>query len=106
MNDTRIELLREYVKQEPDDPFNWYALAMEEQKHNAQRAEEIYLHLLNAFPEYVPTYYQGGLFYLESGKLDKALEILRTGLIKCESQKNTKTRNEIQSLIMELEDDL
>ena len=104
MNDARLELLRKYVDEEPEDPFNWYALAIEEQKHNTLKAEEIYQHLLRSFPDYIPTYYQAGLLYIESGNPRDALKILNTGLLKCVEQKNSKTKNEIQSLMLQIED--
>lgn len=103
MNDTRLKLLRQYVEEEPLDPFNWYALAMEEQKYDLQRAEAVYQHLLSTFPDYIPAYYQSALLYIELGNHDKALDILKEGLLQCERQRNFKTKNEIQALIYELE---
>lgn len=101
----RLELMRQYVKEEPNDPFNWYALAMEEQKLDKKRAAEIYEHVLNTFPDYIPAYYHSGLLLFELGNHDKALRVLQTGLKKCDEQKNFKTRNEIRALIEEFSDD-
>lgn len=99
--DNRLALLRQYVKEEPNDPFNWYALAMEEQKNDTEKAAEIYEHVLNTFPDYIPAYYHSGLLHLGLGNHDKALQILKVGLVKCDEQKNIKTRKEIQALIEE-----
>jgi tetratricopeptide (TPR) repeat protein len=105
MNISRLELLRKYVDEEPSDPFNWYSLALEEQKHNAATAAGIYQHLLKTFPEYIPTYYQAGLLYQQLGNHDLALEILKKGALECEKVQNLKTKREILSVIMEIEEE-
>lgn len=102
MNRTRLELLRQYTEEEPGDPFNWYALALEEQKHDLARAEEIYRHLLTNFKTYVPTYYHAGLLQWQSGNHDVALKILKEGIIQCEAAGDHKTKREIEAAIFEI----
>jgi tetratricopeptide (TPR) repeat protein len=104
MNLSRLELLRQYVNEEPDDPFNWYSLVLEEQKADVSKADALYQQLLTQFPDYVPTYYQAGIFYMQLGNHDRALDILKKGVEKCEKANDQKTRREILSIIMEMED--
>jgi tetratricopeptide (TPR) repeat protein len=103
MNISRLEQLRKYVEEEPADPFNWYSLALEEQKHTVAKADEIFQHLLAEFPDYIPTYYQAGLFYQKLGNHDQALKILKKGVSECEKVNNLKTKREILAVIEDME---
>ena len=104
MNQSRLQILRQYVEEDPDDPFNWYSLALEEQKENPAKAWELFNHLLAAFPDYIPTYYHAGILGEQLGNHDQAIKILRLGVQKCEAANNLKTKREIVSILEELED--
>ena len=52
----RIELLKEYMDQEPNDPFNIYALAIEYLNENIEKSLTYFTILINDFPSYLPTY--------------------------------------------------
>lgn len=57
MNSERIKLLEQYVEDDPNDPFNLYALALEYQKQNPAKAGKLFELLLAKHPDYLPTYY-------------------------------------------------
>ncbi len=58
---TRIEMLRRYLQEDPEDSFIRYALAMELANINKLgESEDLFKELLIKDPEYIATYYQYG----------------------------------------------
>ncbi|MFY0594365.1 tetratricopeptide repeat protein [Roseivirga sp.] len=107
MNDVRIDLLKKYIAEDPKDPFNYYGLACEYLQAKPEESLNIFKGLLKDHPDYLPTYYQAGQL-LESFELeDEALEVYQTGMELAETQKNTKTFQELksvhQNLLFEME---
>ena len=49
----RTELLKNYIKEEPENPFNYYALALEYLTSNKTEAVTLMKLLLTDFPQYV-----------------------------------------------------
>ena len=92
----RIKKLLEYLKEDPDDPFLLYALALEYQKSDNLQAKKYFDQLLHDHPDYLGTYYQAGHFYEKSGKKDKALKIFEKGMAKAEAQNNHHILRELQ----------
>lgn len=104
MNSERIKLLEQYVEDDPNDPFNLYALALEYQKQNPAKAGKLFELLLAKHPDYLPTYYIAGNFYADQAQNDKALEILRRGMALAKSKGEKTTAHELQSAIDLLDD--
>ena len=104
MNQDRLKLLEQFVKEEPDDPFNWYALALEEAKSNQARSCELFEHVLEKHPDYLPTYYHAGDLYMSLGNTKRAKAILEKGLNLAKQKKEQKTMNELRTLLDELID--
>nr|HAD53442.1 enzyme of heme biosynthesis [Algoriphagus sp.] len=46
----RKSLLKQYISEEPKNPFNWYALALEIQENEPEEAKLIFEKLLQEFP--------------------------------------------------------
>ena len=55
MNNDRIQQLIRFVQEEPGDPFNVYALAMEYVADEPRQAMACFDDLLTRFPDYLPT---------------------------------------------------
>jgi len=104
MNHDRLKLLEQFVKEEPEDPFNWYVLALEETKSNTGRACELFEHVLENHPDYLPSYYHAADLYLSLGNVNRAKVILEKGLILARQKKEQKTMNELRTLLDELID--
>lgn len=96
MNTARIELLRQYLEEQPDDPFNGYALAMEYMKGQPQKALEYLAILLEKHPDYLPTYYHAAALYAAMEQTDKASLLYEQGMELARIQKNQKTHDELQ----------
>ena len=107
MNEGRIELLEKYIKEEPNEPFNHYALANEYMASNRQKALNLFLEILKGFPDYLPTYYQTAKLLEGFEQEEKALEIYVSGMELAKIQGNHKTLNELnsayQNLLFEME---
>ena len=104
MDKERLKLLEQFLKEEPEDPFNWYALALEETKINPSRASELFEHLLEKHPEYLPSYYHAGNLHLFQGNQERAKEILQKGVTLASQKGEQKTMGELRTLLDELVD--
>jgi tetratricopeptide (TPR) repeat protein len=102
MNNDRLSKLEYFLKSEPEDPFNWYALAMEYKSIDISKAKHYLDHLLNHFPDYLPTYYQVAELHIEESKKEEAETILEYGIKLAKSQNNSNTLRELQNLLNNL----
>ena len=96
MNNNRLELLLQFYEEDPSDPFNAYALAMEYQNINVTKAFEYFTLLLDKHPDYLPTYYQAATLFAEMVKNKYAEELYQKGMKLALYQQNTKTYQELQ----------
>jgi tetratricopeptide (TPR) repeat protein len=95
MNSTLLSSLQRFYEEDPDDPFNVYALAIEYSKSDAQQAARFFDLLLNKHPDYLPTYYHAGSFFAAGEEVEKAEGIYQKGIALALSQKNTKAHQEL-----------
>ena len=102
MDQERLRILKQFVEEEPEDPFNWYALALEETKQNPKRAVELFEYVLEKHSEYLPVYYQAGDLYLSLGNEERAKEILLLGVNLARLKGEQKAMSEIRTLLDEL----
>jgi tetratricopeptide (TPR) repeat protein len=108
MKNTLLERLLSFYEEEPGDPFNIYALALEYLKSNQLQASKYFDKLLNEHPDYLATYYHAGEFFAQREEVEKAREIYLKGIALAQSQGNQKTHSELtrayRSFLDELED--
>jgi tetratricopeptide (TPR) repeat protein len=102
----RIQQLEAFVNEDPNDPFNLYALALEHSKADANKAIDIFNQLMNKHPDYVPTYYQLGKLYVDISENERALEVFELGITISRDKKDHKALRELQSARQELLSDL
>jgi tetratricopeptide (TPR) repeat protein len=103
MNSERIKMLEQFVAEDPTDPFNRYALALELAKSDRQRAKEIFDQLIHTNPDYVPAYYQTALLYLELSLHEAATRIIEHGIVQAKKQNNLKAAGELRGLLDEMD---
>lgn len=98
MNQTsRIETLQQYIKEEPENPFNHYALALEFQKIDATAAATHFDNLLLNFPSYLPTYYHAAALFAELEEIQKAKATFESGIALAKAQKDSHAQRELQN---------
>ena len=92
-------MLEQFVAEDPTDPFNRYALALELAKSDKQKAKEIFDQLILSNPGYVPAYYQAALLYLELSLNGEATKIIENGISQAKKQNNLKAASELNGLL-------
>ncbi|MES2592302.1 MAG: hypothetical protein V4608_10485 [Bacteroidota bacterium] len=93
------------LKNEPNDSFLSYALALEYAKLNdTTKAIELIEELLGRDENYLGAYYQLGKYYEQTQELEKASAIYTKGLTIAKLQKNNKALGELNEALMMLED--
>ena len=102
---SRIDQLLELLKQEPDDQFLNYALALEYAKANEKsKAVLIIENILHQDENYLTGYYQLGQLLEQTGNSDKAKAVYSKGVEIAHKQKNNKTMGELNTALDLLED--
>ncbi len=95
METSFLEKLLTFYEEDPDDPFNLYALALEYQKYDATNASKFYKELLAKHPEYLPTYYHAAQFFGNLEELEMAEFIFKIGIELAKKQQNSKVEQEL-----------
>lgn len=91
----RIELLKGYCKAEPENPFNFYALALEYRESDKATAAELFDFVLTNFPNYLPVYYPAAHFFYEEADLQKAKKLFESGLALTHLLQDEKAKKEL-----------
>ncbi|SFB10452.1 tetratricopeptide repeat protein [Algoriphagus aquimarinus] len=93
----RIQLLRQYTEEEPGNPFNWYALAIEFRETDQDEAYSLFAKLLDEHPTYLATYFPAAHLYAEMGEIEQSKVIFENGISLARAEKNTKALQELQN---------
>jgi len=82
MNTSRLEQLLQFYQEDPNDPFNLYALANEYKSFDLNKALSYFEKLIKSHPDYIATYYHLAQLYLDLGEEDKAKDTYEKGIEK------------------------
>lgn len=97
MNRERIELLKQYIEEEPTNPFNTYALAMEYYEDAPDDARSLLNDLLHHHPDYLPTYFKAAHLLWENEELGTAETVFQKGIALAKKQNDTKALQELNA---------
>ena len=103
MTSSRFDILKNFLDEDPKDPFNHYALALEyvaQQKSHEAIAK--FEDVITLDPNYVPAYHQLGLLYAQLNRRDDALKTLEKGIQIAALVGDTHAQTEMQEAIDEL----
>jgi tetratricopeptide (TPR) repeat protein len=101
---SRIEQIRQFLQESPNDSFLRYALAQELQKQgDLNAAREAYLWLTENQPSYVATYYHLGKLLITLGEMEAAWGCYNLGIEHAKAAKELHALSELQSAKLELE---
>jgi tetratricopeptide (TPR) repeat protein len=101
---SRIDQIRQFLQDSPNDSFLRYALAQELQKQgDVEAAKEAYLWLTDNQPSYVATYYHLGKLLIAQGEKEAALTWFNLGIEHAKAAKELHALSELQSAKLELE---
>jgi Tfp pilus assembly protein PilF len=97
---SRIDTLKDFLKQNAADSFSRYALALEYVKlgQNDEALREFETVQKND-PGYVATYYQLGQLYQKLGKRHEAEKTFRTGIMAAGKAGDEHTRSELEAAL-------
>jgi len=94
---SRIQQLQEFLKDDSNDSFLKYALALEyvRVKEN-DTARDCFLKLIKEDENYVASYYQLGKLHESLNEVEKAMIIYKKGIEIAQKMNNKKTLLELQ----------
>jgi tetratricopeptide (TPR) repeat protein len=96
----RKEFIKNEIKQDPTDPFNYYLLAIELIKERAiKEALEQFELIISDFPDYVATYYTYANVLLEDDQDERAEKIIQKGILMAEKKGAAKALKELKQLL-------
>ncbi len=101
---SRREFLEEALRQDPNNSFARYGLALELAKREPAAAWTHFEYLLRHHPEYSASYYQAGTFLITQGRFDEAREVLTQGLDVTGRQGKQHAKAELQAALDDLND--
>lgn len=96
MQEERLKILFQYLEEEPNEPFNVYAIAMEYINKDIEKAKFYLEKLLTEHPDYVPTYYHAAAVYVELEDYIKAEQTYQLGIEKAHHQQSIKAFDELK----------
>lgn len=106
-NMNRIQQLKDFLKESPDDPFLRYAIALEHLKiQEDEKALDIFRNLLITNPMYVGTYYHIGKLQEKMELFDDALDSYEKGMTVAKKMNDRHSFNELQGAFNMLNDEL
>jgi tetratricopeptide (TPR) repeat protein len=103
MNLKRIELLEQYIREDPSDSFSRYALALEWAAEDQDKAVALLLAVIKDNPQYVPAYYQAAVLLLEQNRIEETKIVVAEGIKMAAQQNDHKTIKELRQLQGELD---
>ena len=96
----RIEVLKGFLEQEPNDSFSRYALALEYvkagQQEDARREFEL---VREKDPNYTATYFQLGQLYRAMGLRHEAEKAFRSGITVASRGGDSHTQSELEGAL-------
>src|SRR5690554_3003486 len=104
--ESRLDKLRAFLEENPQDPFLHYAIASELLKlGDNDGALAGFEGMLRDFPDYVGTYYHLGKLYEELGDFEKATVTYQQGMQVAQKVGDRNTLNELRAALMLIADD-
>ncbi|TVR81673.1 MAG: tetratricopeptide repeat protein [Chitinophagaceae bacterium] len=109
MEKGRLNELIILLKENPNDPFLKFGIAMEHLKSkNYPESLKFFQDLVDNHPDYSGTYFHMGQLYERMGKEKKAMEVYQKGMKVTKRKKEMKDYEELKEaffLLMEDDDD-
>ena len=99
----RIEKIQAMLKDEPEDSFLRYTLAMEYRKlQRRDLAEPLFRGLMQDAPPHVPAFFMGAQMDAEHGDIEAARTTLRAGIDEARRQGNSHAAAEMSEMLASL----
>ena len=103
MAKSRLEMLEEFLCQQPNDSFAHYGLALEYVKAGRHdNALALFNKLLGLNPNYTAAYYQAGVLLGKLGRVDEARSMFQRGIEVAGRNGDFHTRSELEQALHDL----
>lgn len=100
---SRKEQLEEMLKQEPNDIFLRYGLAMEyKNDEEFEKSEAMFRTLMAGEPPYVPAFFMLGQQLVTDDKIDESKTVLEEGIRQATAQGDMHAAGEMMGLLQSL----
>jgi len=97
LND-RVDSLKQFVDESPDDPLPRYGLAMEYRRlGQLEASDEVFRQIRERFPDYLPQYLIHGQVLESLDRQDAAREAYTLGLEKAEAAGEAHAARELEA---------
>lgn len=97
MNEERVNQLKKFLSEAPNDPFVKYALALEFIEEQPEQSEKYFRDLLDHHPDYLPAYFHAADLFVDLEEYDEAKITYEKGIELSRKQKDQKTLAELQN---------
>jgi tetratricopeptide (TPR) repeat protein len=99
----RIQILTQVLKENPNDAFARYGLAMEySKKDDVETAMQHFNRLAEMHPDYAPGYFMAAQLLARVGRLDEAKTFLTNGIAAAARTGNAHAKGEMEAMLAEL----
>jgi tetratricopeptide (TPR) repeat protein len=103
MSDDRIQVLTQFLRENPNDAFARYGLAMEySNRGNVENALSEFNRLLQLHPDYSAGYFMAAQMLARAGRNDEAKTFLEGGIAAAARTGNSHAKSEMQAMLDEL----
>lgn len=103
-NKSKVQQLARQIKENPDDSFSKFALALEFRKQGEfKKAKILFEDILDKDPNYVGVYYHLGKLYEVLDRPKDALDLYKRGIDIAKAQKEVRSKSELEEALMQLE---
>ncbi len=103
---SRLQLLKDMLAEEPNEPFLLFAIAKEfEGENDLTQAQTYYEKLRQTSPNYVGTYYHLGKLYEKLERIEQAIETYKTGMQVAKAERDNHALAELAGAKLNLVDD-
>ncbi|WP_395768990.1 hypothetical protein [Aquirufa sp.] len=97
----RREIILQEIENNPNNPLNYYFLAIEERSiGNLETSIEMLKNIIDKFPEYQPSYYTIAELLYELDRTEEGTFFAKKGILIANKLHLTKVVNELESLIL------
>ncbi len=99
----RLAMLKDVLRENPNDAFARYGLAMEYAKSgNIETALDEFKKIIIANPDYTPAYQMAGQTLVTAGRLEEARKMFEGGIQSAQRAGNQHAADEMQGMLDEL----
>jgi tetratricopeptide (TPR) repeat protein len=100
---SRVEMLTQFLRENPNDSFARYGLAMEYTKAgDSDRALLEFGRLLEVNPDYTAGYFMAAQTLAKQGRSEEARKMLTDGIASAARTGNAHAKSEMQAMLEEL----